>query len=359
MTTSTRRTVMAAAAAAPLAAPAILRADTLRTWRMVTSWPRGLPGPGTNAQRVADRIERLSGGRIRVQLHAAGELVPALQVFDAVAGGLAELGHTASLYWVGKAPAAAFFTTVPFGLTPSEHVVWIEQGGGQALWDELYAPFGLKAFMAGNSGFNMGGWFRNPIRGPADLRGLKIRAVGLSGDVFRQLGATPVALAIPDIFPALQSGTVHAVEMLGPASDRAQGLHQVARHYYYPGFTKPNGTAELLVARKAFEALPTDLQAIVQAACEAETQSTLADYENRNAEALARLVQEHGVQVEPWPHEIVEQAREASRAILAELAAKGPLERRIADSYEAARRRLAPWSQVGAAAYLSARGRVG
>ncbi|MCS6779685.1 MAG: TRAP transporter substrate-binding protein [Geminicoccaceae bacterium] len=355
---TSRRRLLAAASAAPLAAPAVLRADTPLRWRMVTSWPRGLPGPGMNAQRLAERIERLTGGRIRVQLHAAGELVPALQVFDAVAGGLAELGHSAALYWVGKAKAAAFFTTVPFGLSPAEHTAWIEQGGGQALWDELYAPFGLKAFMAGNSSLNMGGWFRRPVQGLADLAGLKIRAVGLSGDVFRRLGATPVVLAVPELFPALQSGAIDAVEFLGPSSDRAQGFHQVAKHYLYPGFTKPNGTAECLIARRVWDDLPEELKAAIEAACAQENQFTLHETDWRNAEALAVLVREQGVAVEPWPREIVDKAREAAEAILAEIAAAGALERRIVESYEAARRRLAPWSQVGAGAYLSVRGRV-
>ncbi len=357
---TTRRRLLAAplAAAAALPAPALVRAEAPRRLRMVTSWPRGLPGPGTNAQRLAERIERLSGGRLQVQLFAAGELVPALEVFDAVARGIAELGHTASLYWIGKTRAAAFFTTVPFGLTPSEQVVWIEQGGGQALWDELYAPFGLSAFMAGNSGFNMGGWFRRELQGRADLQGVKIRAVGLSGEIFRRLGATPVALPLGEVFPALQSGAIDAVEMLGPASDRAQGLHQAARHYYYPGFTKPNGTAECLIGRKVLEQLPADLRAVIAEACAAETQSSLAEYESRNAEALAALVQEHGVRLHPWPADIVEAAREVAEELLAEIASAGPLERRIVDSYLAVRRRLAPWSQVGAAAYLHARGRV-
>lgn len=356
---TTRRHLVRGAVLAPLAAPSIVRADAPRRLRMVTSWPRGLPGPGTNAQRLAERIGRLSGGRLEVQLYAAGELVPALEVFDAVARGIAELGHTASLYWIGKVRAAAFYTTFPFGLTPSEHVVWIEQLGGQALWDELYAPFGLKAFMAGNSGFNMGGWFRKEITRRADLQGVRIRAVGLSGEIFRRLGATPVSLPLGEIFPALQRATIDAAEMLGPASDRAQGLHQVAKSYYYPGFTKPNGTAECLVNRQVFEALPADLQAILAEACAAETQSSLAEYESRNAEALARLVREEGVELRPWPTEVVEPAREAARALLEEIAGAGPLEQRIVRSYEEARRRLAPWSQVGAQAYLQARGRVG
>ncbi|MCS6877538.1 MAG: TRAP transporter substrate-binding protein [Geminicoccaceae bacterium] len=355
---TTRRALVGTAALAPLAAPAVVRADAPRRWRMVTSWPRGLPGPGMNAQRVADRIHRLSGGRLEIQLFAAGELVPALQVFDAVAGGLAECGHTAALYWVGKAKAAAFFTTVPFGLTPAEHIAWIEQGGGQALWDELYAPFGLKPFMAGNSSLNMGGWFKRPIGGLSDLSGVKIRAVGLSGEIFRRLGATPVVLGVPEMFPALQTGAIDAVEFLGPSSDRAQGFHQIASHYYYPGFTKPNGTAEFIVARQAFEQLPSELRAVVEAACAQENQFTLYETDWRNAEALAVLVREHGVRLEPWPKEVIERAREAAEEVLAEFGRGSALERKIWESYEAARRRLAPWSQVAVAAYLHARGRV-
>ncbi len=355
----TTRRALVAAALAPLAAPNVVRAEAPRRWRMVTSWPRGLPGPGMNAQRLAERIRRLSGGRIEIQLFAAGELVPALQVFDAVAGGAAECGHSAALYWTGKAKAATFFTTVPFGLTPAEHTAWIEHGGGQALWDELYAPFGVKAFMAGNSSLNMGGWFRRPLSGLADLSGLKIRAVGLSGEIFRRLGATPVVLGVPDMFPALQSGAIDAVEFLGPSSDRASGFHQIASYYYYPGFTKPNGTAEFIVARRVWEELPAELKAAVEAACAQENQFTLHETDWRNAEALAVLVREHGVRLEPWPKDVLERAREAAEDLFAEFARGSALERRILDSYEAARRRLAPWSQVATAAYLHARGRVG
>ncbi len=158
---------------------------------MVTSWPKRLPGPGMSAERVAERIRTLSGGRIDITVYAAGEVVPAFEVLDAVGNGVADIGHTASFYWQGKMPAAAFFTTVPFGLTPAEHVAWIEAGGGQALWDELYAPFGVKPFMAGNTGVCMGGWFRREIKSLADLRGLKLRSLGLGGEVYRRLGATP------------------------------------------------------------------------------------------------------------------------------------------------------------------------
>src|SRR6476619_1038334 len=189
MATLTRRTLtatMAAAAAAALAAPSVARAQTQK-WRMVTSWPRRLPGPGMSAERVAERIKRLSGGRIDITVYAAGEVVPAFGVLDAVGNGVADIGHTAAFYWQGKMPAAAFFTTVPFGLTPNEHVAWIDAGGGQALWDELYAPFGVKPFMAGNTGVCMGGWFRNEIADVAALKGMKLRSLGIGGAVYRRL----------------------------------------------------------------------------------------------------------------------------------------------------------------------------
>ena len=357
MTSASRRALLAAGAAAVAVAPAVVPAADGREWRMVTSWPRNLPGPGMNAQRLADRIGRASGGRLTVKLYAAGELVPALQVFDAVYSGTAEMGHTASFYWAGKVKAAPFFTTVPFGLTPAEHTAWIEYGGGQALWDELYAPLGLKPLMAGNSSLQMGGWFRREIAGLADLKGLKLRSAGLGGELFAKLGAVTVALGVPDIYPALQSGTIDGVEFLGPASDLAAGFHQVAPFYYWPTFTKPNGSAECLVGLEAWQALPPDLQAVVADACAAENAHTLAEADWRDGEALATLVGQHGVQLRRWPEPIVEAARAAAREQLAAFEAMGGLEQRIVGSYRAALERLQSWSRVSVAAYLGARER--
>src|SRR5580704_3074432 len=174
--------------AGALASPALAQSAKLQ-WRMVTSWPKRLPGPGMSAERVAQRIGSLSGGRLEITVSAAGEVVPAFEVLDAVGTGVAEMGHTAAFYWQGKEPAAAFFTTVPFGLIPNEHVSWIDAGGGQMLWDELYAPFGVKPFMGGNTGVCMGGWFRREIKSRDDVKGLKIRSLGLGGEVYRRLGA--------------------------------------------------------------------------------------------------------------------------------------------------------------------------
>ena len=200
-------------------------------------------------------------------MHAAGEIVPAFGVLDAVGNGVADIGHTAAFYWQGKMPAAAFFTTVPFGLTPSEHVAWIEAGGGQALWDELYAPFGVKPFMGGNTGVCMGGWFRRALKSLADLRGLKLRSLGLGGEIYRRLGATPQTTPPAEILTSLQSGVIDGAEFVGPGTDIALGLYRVAPFYYYPGFNKPNGTGECIVALKTWNALADDLKAIVAHAC--------------------------------------------------------------------------------------------
>ncbi len=272
-----------------------------------------LPGPGMNAQRLADRIAGMSGGRLAIQLYAAGELVPALQVFDAVDAGAAEMGHSASFYWAGKVKAAPFFTTVPFGLTPTEHVAWIEHGGGQALWDELYAPFDLKPFMAGNSGVQMGGWFRREIARAGGFRGLKLRSAGLGGELFQRLGAVTVALGVPDIYPALQSGTIDAVEFLGPASDLAAGFYQTAKLYYWPDLHQAErDRANAWSGGRPGRRLPADLRAIVANACAAENAYTLAEADARNGEALAALVGEHGVSLRRWPEPVVAAARQAA-----------------------------------------------
>ena len=262
MSKMSRRSLLGSAAigmTGAIAAPYVARAATMR-WRMVTSWPKRLPGPGMSAERVAERIRALSGGRLEITVSAAGEVVPAFEVLDAVGSGVAEMGHTAAFYWQGKDPAAAFFTTVPFGLTPGEHVAWVDAGGGQALWDEIYASFGVKPFMAGNTGVCMGGWFRRELASLSDLRGLKIRALGLGGEVFRRLGATPQTTPPAEILASLQSGVLDAAEFVGPGSDIALGLYRLAPYYYGPGFNKPNGTGECIVSLKAWNALDGELQ---------------------------------------------------------------------------------------------------
>ena len=351
----TRRAALSTAAVAALAMPNVARAQTQK-WKMVTSWPKRLPGPGMSAERVADRVRALSGGRLDITVYAAGELVPAFEVLGAVGNGVAELGHTASFYWQGKMPAAAFYTTVPFGLTPNEHVAWVEAGGGQALWDELYAPFGAKPFMGGNTGVCMGGWFRREIKSLADVKGLKLRSLGLGGEIYRRLDATPQTTPPAEILNSLQSGVIDGAEFVGPGSDIALGLYRVAPFYYYPGFNKPNGTGECIVSLKAWEKLDSSLKAILAHACAAEANFALAEMERLNAQALKELTGTHNVQLRKFPADLIDAARKQSADVLGELAARDAISRKVHDSYLAFRDRTAAWSRISIESVLSARG---
>ncbi|HSR76194.1 MAG TPA: TRAP transporter substrate-binding protein [Xanthobacteraceae bacterium] len=342
------------ALAGTVAAPTVVRAQMQR-WRMVTSWPKRLPGPGMSAERVAERIGALSGGRLQVTVYAAGELVPAFEVLDAVGGGVAEMGHTAAFYWQGKEPAAAFYTTVPFGLTPLEHVAWVDAGGGQVLWDELYAPFGVKPFMAGNTGVCMGGWFRRDMNGPEDLKGLKIRSLGLGGEVFRRLGATPQTTPVSEILTSLQSGVLDAAEFVGPGTDIALGLYRVATLYYGPGFNKPNGTGECIVSRKVWDAADAETKAIIAHACAAEAAYALAEMDRLNADALAVLTTRDNVKLKSFPPAVVTAARNEATGVVGDLAGRSAIARRVYDSYNGFRERTAAWSRVSLKAVLEAR----
>ena len=352
---TTRRTFVATLGAAALAAPSVARAQTVK-WKMVTSWPKRLPGPGMSAERIAERVRALSAGRIDITVYAAGEIVPAFGVLDAVGNGVADVGHTAAFYWQGKMPAAPFFTTVPFGLTPGEHVAWIDAGGGQGLWDALYAPFGVKPFMGGNTGVCMGGWFRRRIESLADVRGLKLRSLGLGGEIYRRLGATPQTTPPAEILVALQSGVIDGAEFVGPGSDIALGLYRVAPFYYYPGFNKPNGTGECIIARKIWEPLPADLKAIVGHACAAEANFALAEMERLDAEALAALTTQHQVTLAAFPEDLIAAARKQAADVLGEVAGRDAMSAKVHASYTAFAKRTAPWSRVSIAAVLGARG---
>ncbi len=358
MSQITRRRLASGAAlglASAVAAPALAQSDK-RRWRMVTSWPKRLPGPGMSAERVAERIGALSGGRIEITVSAAGEIVPAFEVLDAVGTGVAEMGHTAAFYWQGKEPAAAFFTTVPFGLLPNEHVSWIDAGGGQALWDEIYAPFGVKPFMGGNTGVCMGGWFRREIKSRDDVKGLKVRSLGLGGEVYRRLGAIPQTTSPGEILVALQSGVIDGAEFVGPGSDIALGLYRFAPFYYGPGFNKPNGTGECIVSLKAWATLDDEMKAIVTHACAAEASYALAEMDRLNIEALATLKTRNNVQLRTFPADLVSAARDTANDVMNDLAGKSAAARKVHDSYAAFRDKAAAWSRVSTQAVLEARG---
>ncbi|RRV25373.1 TRAP transporter substrate-binding protein [Pseudomonas sp. o96-267] len=303
-------------------------------WKMVTTWPKNAPGTGTAAERLAERVNAMSAGRLTIKVYAAGELVPALEVFDAVSRGTAELGHGTPYYWKGKVPAAQFFGAVPFGLSTLEMNAWLNKGGGQALWDEAYAPFGLKPLTAGNSTMQMGGWFNKEINSLADIRGLKIRMPGLGGEVWSRLGATTVVMPGGEIFTSLQSGAIDATDWVSPYNDLAFGLHKAAKYYYYPGWQEPQSVLELLINQKAFDALPADLQAIVTEAARAATQDMMDDYVYHNALALDEL-KKSGTLLKRFPDEVLQAMQNESEQVLGELAAQSELNGRIWASMQA------------------------
>lgn len=329
--------------------------DVRLNWKMVTSWPTNFPGLGTGAALLGEMITKATGGRLTVKVYGGGELVPAFEVFDAVSRGTAEMGHSASYYWKGKAAAAPFFCAVPFGLNAQEMNGWLYEGGGLALWRELYAPFNLVPFPAGNTGVQMAGWFNRELKSLADLRGLKMRIPGLGAEVLAKVGGTPVNLPGAEIFTALQSGAIDATEWVGPYNDLAFGLHRVARFYYYPGWQEPGPTLECMIHKPAFEALPDDLKAIVEACCKAVNDAMLAEYTARNQQALDQLVREHNVQLRRLPDDVIAALKRASEETLETIAASDPMARRVHDSQRAFQAQAQAWHAISEEAYYDAR----
>jgi len=332
-----------------------VRADTTYQWKMVTAWPKNFPGLGTGANRLAELIGEMSGGRIRVKVYGAGEMVPAFEVFDAVAQGTAEMGHSAANYWKGKIEAAQFFTAVPFGMTAQEMNGWLHHGGGLELWTELYARFGLVPALAGNGGVQMGGWFNKEIKSIADLKGLKMRIPGLGGEVLKRAGGIPVNLPGSDLFTALQSGAIDATEWIGPYNDLAFGLYKAAKYYYYPGFHEPGGALEVIINQDAFKTLPADLQSSVLNACKVLNQDLLAEYTARNPIALRTLIEKHGVALRRYPDEVLIELHRLSREVVSEFAEKDGFSRKIYTSFRKFLDQSKDWSNLSELAYLQAR----
>ncbi len=282
--------------------------------------------------------------------------MPPFEIFDAVSRGTAEMGHGASYYWKGKSEAAQFFSAVPFGLTGQEMNAWLYHAGGMELWEEVYAPFGLVPTAAGNTGVQMGGWFNKEIGSVQDLQGLKMRIPGLGGEVLRRAGGTPVNLPGGELFTSLQSGAIDAVEWVGPYNDLAFGLHRAARYYYYPGWHEPGTTLECFINREAFEALPPDLQSIVKNACKVANLDMLSEYTARNNEALRSLVDEHHVELRRFPDDVLDTIRKMSDEVVAEIADKDALSRKVYESFLAFREQAMAWHEISERAYLNARG---
>lgn len=334
-------------------APAI--AAKKRQLKMVTSWPKNFPGLGTGAERLAKRIEALSDGSITVKVFAAGELVGALGGFDAVSQGKADMYHAAEYYWQGKSPAFNFFAAVPMGMTASEMNAWVRFEGGQELWDELSAGFGIKPFLAGNTGVQMGGWFQKDINSLEDFQGLRIRMPGLGGEVMKRVGATPVTKQGGELFQALSQGNIDATEWIGPWNDLAFGFHSIVKNYYYPGIHEPGTTLSLGLNKELWDDMTPREQEIIRSASAAENDMMYAEFTAGNARALETLTNEHGVQLKRFSDDILRKLATISAEVLADAAKADSMTARVFESFQNARRGAVRWGKVSEQAFAHAR----
>jgi TRAP-type mannitol/chloroaromatic compound transport system substrate-binding protein len=334
-----------AGAGLALAAPAVVQAQPAIHWRLASSFPKSLDALYGAGQHFADRVAQLTANKFQIRVFAAGELVPPLQVLDAVQNGTVECGHTASYYYVGKHPAFAFDTTLPFGLNARQQNAWMYAGGGIALMRELFGKYGCLQFPAGNTGAQMGGWFRKEIRTLNDLQGLKFRIAGMAGQVFARLGAVPQQISGSDIYQSLERGAIDAAEWVGPYDDEKLGFVKVARYYYYPGFWEGSAQLSVIVNRKKWDELPPDYRAAVEtAAAEANVLMT-AQYDTRNPQALRKLVGQ-GAQLRAFPRPVMEAAHKAAFELYDELAREDALFKKIYASWRAYRDEQYLWFRV-------------
>ncbi len=324
-------------------------------WKLVTTWPKNYPGLGMAPENFATLVDRMSQGRLKVKVYGAGQMVPALEVFDAVSQGTAEMGHGAAYYWKGKTPASVFFTSVPFGLNAQEMNSWLYHGGGMELWRETYAPFNLVPFAGGNSGVQMAGWFNREINSLEDLQGLKMRIPGIGGEVITRAGGEAVTIPGGELYTAMQTGVIDATEWVGPYNDLAFGFHQVAKYYYYPGWHETGSTLELIINKDAWESLPDDLQAMVEAAARTVNQDMLDEYTARNNAALVQLVDEHGVQLRRLPDDVLIKLKAITKDVLDELVANDPLALKTRDSLQAFQSQVTDYHEISEEAYYRAR----
>ena len=329
--------------------------EKIYKWNMVTTWPKNFPGLGMAAENLSQYVKEMSNGRLIIKVYGAGELVPAMGVFDAVSQGNVELGHGASYYWTGKVKSSQFFTAVPFGLTAQEMNGWLHHGGGLELWEEAYEPFNLVPLAGGNTGVQMAGWFNKEINSIEDIKGIKMRIPGLAGEVFTRLGAETVQLAGNEIFLSLQQGVIDAAEWVGPYNDLTFGFHQVAKYYYYPGWHEPGSTLEIIVNKDALESLPDDLRAMIKYASRAVNQEMLDEYTARNNNALIELVEKHGVSLRKLPNDVLRELKKVSDEVMKEFVAKDDMARKVYDSYSNFKEDVVNYHNISEKAYIEAR----
>ncbi len=329
--------------------------DTKHKWKMVTAWPKNFPALGTGANFLAEKITKMSGGRITVTVYGGGELVPPLEVFDAVSSGTVQIGHAGSYYWKGKVPEAQFFGAVPFGMNAHEMNAWLYHGGGLELWTQLYSKHNLVPFPVGQTGVQMGGWFNKEINSMADIQGLVMRIPGLGGEVLKRAGGSPKLLPGSELFTSLQTGNIDATEWVGPYNDLAFGFYQAAKYYYYPGWHEPTACLEGIVNKEAYDALEDDLKEIIKMACMSANQNMLSDFTAKNKTALDTLINKHNVQLRQYPKEVLEEFKKHAQIVFDEVGNTSKMGKRIYNSYKTFASQTKSWLDISEKAYFEVR----
>jgi len=318
--------------AASFPMPAIAQSMPEINWRMASSFPKSLDTIFGAGEVIAKRVEAATDGKFKIRVFAGGEIVPPLAVLDGVQAGTVECGHTAAYYYVGKDPTFAFDTAIPFGLNGRQQNAWMMFGGGMELMREFFKGYNCINFMAGNTGAQMGGWFRKEIKSPADFNGLKMRIGGFAGQVLTKLGLVPQQIGGGDIYPALEKGTIDATEWVGPYDDEKLGFNKVAKYYYYPGWWEGGPQLSALCNIDAFNKLPKAYQAVFEAACHEANTWMVAKYDAQNPAALKRLISS-GTQLRAFPRSVMEASLKAAYELYAETSAKNPKFKKVYDSW--------------------------
>ena len=348
--------LLSAACEGPVENQPVQKATAEQTfaWKMVTTWPANFPVFQEGAEKFAEEVKLMSNGRLAIHVYAGGELVPPLQVFDAVSQGIVEMGHGSPYYWAGKVPEAQFFSSVPFGMTAKGMNAWLYHGGGLALWREVYARFNVFPIPMGNTGIQMGGWFNKKIDSPEDLKGLRMRIPGLGGKVFKRAGGNPVLLAGAEVYTALERGTIDATEWVAPFHDMRLGLYRAAQYYYFPGWHEPGTGFELMINRNAWQQLPPDLQKIVEVAAAATSEWIYTQMTFHNQAALHELRTKQKVEILEFPPAVLAELKRLTQATLEAEAAKSAEFKRVYEAYQAFRRSYQDWQALSDEAYQRA-----
>lgn len=343
-------------AAATSAFPKPALSQNKKKWRMVTTWPKDLPGLGTGAQYFADQVTKCTGGKLTVDLHASGEIVPAFESIDAVDSGTVEMGHGAPYYWKGKAPAAEFIANIPFGLTPQEYNAWYLYGGGKELCDEVYREqLGCKFLPCGNTGAQHGGWSTKEIKTLEDYKGLKVRFPGIGAEVLKRLGATVVNLPGSEVAAALASGTVDVVEWNNPYGEASMGFWRHANYYLNPGWHEPGVVLELFVNSEKWDELDDDLKAIVEQCAYSTTLVMLSEFQARSGPVLEKYVNEHDVVINELSDEILTKLGNVTGEVISELVEDDPMSKKVFESMNKFRDQQMRYTSTSDAAFVRAR----